>query len=367
MRIIALIVFGVCFASSLASSQTRNNPDISAIGDFRMKYHTDDTQGDSERLSLSDPSLEINVSGYLNPYSRADIAIAWHGEERAEIEEAYLTVLHGLPLDMQFRAGRYLLQFGRLNTTHEHVWSFIKRPLIHSMTFGDEGLRDIAFGGSFILPTGETYTELIATLTKGDALHAEEHGEEEPEGSGADEEAQSLGFFGRLTTSFAAGDNGELAFGASALNATNDALSSGAEAPRAWIVGIDAKYRRSLANSRSLQVEFEALAQRVENFGAEGDAEGAYLYIDYRFSGRHNAGVIIERINQTLADETAVSGRTVERSTSRVGIFAGFLPVEETLITRVAAHWTKPSYSEKFVEFTLQFLFGLGPHKIHTF
>lgn len=378
MRVIILTLACASALSAVALAQTTVNPDISAIGDFRASVHTDEHADDDNRLLIPDPNLEIDLSGALNPYSRADVAVAWHGEERAEIEEAYLTVLRGLPLDAQFRAGRHLLQFGRLNTTHQHVWSFIQRPLAHSALFGEEGLRDVAFGASLLLPTGDVYTELLATVTKGDAFftehHEDDHEGEQEAASERDESLKRPGFFGRLTSSFPVRESGELALGFSALNSTTGDIPFDAsdtpvsdQIPRAWIVGFDAKYRTSLANSRSLQIELEGLIRREDHPGDKNNASGAYLYLDYRFSQRHNAGLIVEQVRQTLTDETLGAPGTIEKTTSRAGLFVGFLPAEETLITRLAAHWTKPEGEDDFAEVTLQFLFGLGPHKIHTF
>ncbi|MCK7516793.1 MAG: hypothetical protein MZV64_03260 [Ignavibacteriales bacterium] len=78
--------------------------------------------------------------------------------------------LRGLPLDMQIKAGKYLVGFGKLNTIHPHAWHFIERPLFHQIFFGGEGFNDIGVNFSFILPTESFYSNLDLGIYKGDKL-----------------------------------------------------------------------------------------------------------------------------------------------------------------------------------------------------
>ena len=105
---------------------------------------------------------------------------------------------------------------------------------------------------------------------------------------------------------------------------------------------------------------------------AEGDdltSYGGYGYLDYRFLQKYNVGGIFEYVRQKEAHEHAEETEPViyRADTWRAGIFAGFAPVEETSLVRLAGHWTKPDERDGFWELTLQFVISLGPHKPHNF
>lgn len=382
------ITFVVCalFAVGSLSAQTSLNPDISVVGDFRLYSHNNaESPDESEKLNLANPSIELVASGYLNPYARADAVIAWHGEESAELEEAYATIERGLPLNMNLRIGKYLTEFGRLNPVHEHAWSFIKRPLPHTVMFGDHGLMDMSVRTSFLLPTGNAYTELMLGLLKGDALAGLHHHEDEDDGEEdhgheeTDEPRRDLGFFGRLTTSLATSDNSELALGGSVLNAVHavheHVVISPAPEPepdqlRAWLAGIDLKYKYQPSRYTALQCEAEGILRSAEQSdGDKFESYGGYAYLDYRFRGKYNLGGIVE---YTRVDEAELHGSEEDHEvhsadTWRAGLFAGFAPIEETSLVRLAGHWTEPDEGDGFWEVALQLVFSLGPHQPHNF
>jgi len=368
-----------------AFAQSSVNPDLSVIGELNAYSHNDEARSDEkDKLSLADPSMELMISDYVNPYVRADAVVAWHGETSAEIEEMYATILRGLPLGMNLRLGKYLLEFGRLNPVHPHAWSFIKRPLPHEVFFGDHGLADVAVRTSILVPTGDAYTELMAGLLKGDALlgHAHEHEEsemEEHEHEEAEIERPDLGFFGRLTTSLAVSETAELALGGSVVNAVYGAAhheedsievaSEELEQLRAWIAGLDLKYKYRPSRYTTLLIEAEGLLRSEEQH--EGDrlnSLGAYAYADYRFRQRYNLGGIIEYLRRKHAHEHEDGELvTAVHDTWRAGLFVGFAPIEETSLVRLTGHWTKPDESDGFWDLNLQFVFSLGPHQPHNF
>jgi hypothetical protein len=152
-----LLSFQLLIGFSFIYGQTTINPDISAIGTFNT--YTNFIKGTPEygKLNFDIPDFKLFVDGYLNPYARATFNVAFHDGE-FHGEEIYAQIVRGLPLDVQIKAGKYLLGFGKINTIHPHVWSFIYRPLYQQIYFGDEGFNDIGAELSFILPTGDIYT-----------------------------------------------------------------------------------------------------------------------------------------------------------------------------------------------------------------
>jgi hypothetical protein len=362
-----------------ATAQTSLNPDISVVGDFRAYSHNDNSREDeAEKPNLADPSMELVASGYLNPYARADVIVGWHGEHAAEIEEVYATILRGLPFGMNLKIGKYLLEFGRLNPVHEHAWSFLYRPLPHTAFFGEEGLNGTAVRTSFLLPTGEAYTELMFAVLDGDLLvghHNEEESETEDEHSDETESSRrDLGFFGRLTTSLAVARNSELALGGSVVNAVHgfaeqeEGDTADPEQLRAWITGLDFKYKYKPSRYTSLQIEGEGIVRTDEQH--EGDnlrSYGGYAYLDYRFGQKYNLGGIFEYTRVEEADQFG-GGQVINRSDiQRYGLFVGLAPIEETSLVRLAGHWTETEEGDGFWEVDLQFVFSLGPHQPHNF
>lgn len=379
-------------------AQTTTNPRISLIGDFRVFSHDDNIRSaEAEELNLADPEVELFISGYLNPYARAAGTIAWHPGADAEIEEVYAEFVRGLPLNSQVRAGKYLLEFGRLNPLHPHAWSFIQRPLPHFYFLGDHGLTDVAVRASFLLPTGDIYTEVMGAALKGDALLGHEHEHEEdlleislprdPErlalqdehDLGEEAERVDLGFFGRLTGSVAVGDYAELAVGISALNSVS-AVHEHAEAVKAiyqveepeqlrsWVNGVDIKYKYVPSRYTALLIEAEGLWRADESeSGDYVDSYGGFGYVDYRFRQRYNVGGIFEYVMLTARHEEMGAVSEESQDIWRAGLFVGFAPVEETSLLRLVGHWTEPEARSGFWELTLQLVFSLGPHQPHNF
>jgi hypothetical protein len=219
--------------------------------------------------------------------------------------------------------------------------------------FGLEGLRDMAVRASFLLPTGGFFSEAMFGLLQGDLLAGE--GTDASDTTAADPTPFDPGFFARVDASVATSDYGELAFGASGLTALYDAN----EGLRAWLGGLDAKYKWKPSRNRSLQIESEILVSRRELItGADVTSLGAYGYGDYRFRQRFNLGAVGEYA-EDLFDS--------DRHTWRVGGFLGFAPVEETSLVRLEGDWTKPDSGDGFWSINLQLVFGLGPHQPHMF
>jgi ABC-type Mn2+/Zn2+ transport system ATPase subunit len=154
---------------SIAQTQTTVNPDISLIGFFNTftnDIKNSDTYG---KLNFATPGFELLIEGYLNPYARAVATLAFE-EEEFSMEELYAEILRGFPLDLQIKAGKYLLGFAKLNTSHPHTWPFLSRPLSQQIYLGPEGFNDSGFDLSFILPFETVYSSITLGLFKGDAI-----------------------------------------------------------------------------------------------------------------------------------------------------------------------------------------------------
>jgi hypothetical protein len=206
---------------------------------------------------------------------------------------------------------------------------------------------------SVVLPTGNTYSDVQFAVLRGGLLP--EAPPDSTDTTSVENDAVHLGYFGRLGASLATSENAELAFGVSGLTAVYDpdlALS-------AWTAGADVKYKWKPNRNRSFQFEAELLFQE-HDLGSGGHLQslGGYAYADYRFRQRFNLGGIAE-FTEAAWDP--------QQSIWRSGLFFGFAPVEETSVLRLEGDWTVPEHTNGFWTFTLNLVFGLGPHQPHTF
>jgi len=118
--------------------------------------------------------LEVAIQANLNPYARADVFLAKPGPDSDapfEIEEAYATVLRGLPLDLNLKVGKYLTEYGKMNGLHPHAWPFLSKPLSLIRFLGEEGINDLGISTSILLPTGgDIYSRLSLDVLRGNTI-----------------------------------------------------------------------------------------------------------------------------------------------------------------------------------------------------
>ena len=90
------------------------------------------------------------------------------GEDKVELEEAYLETLpgSGLPDGFQIKAGRAFWTLGYLNEHHAHADDFADRPLTHRI-FLNKSFNDDGAEASYILPT-DFYSEVGGGVFRGD-------------------------------------------------------------------------------------------------------------------------------------------------------------------------------------------------------
>lgn len=105
---------------------------------------------DPRRRGFTLQQAELSLYGAVDPYFTAEAHIVFY-EGGVELEEAFGTTQR-LPYGLQVEAGYYLTEFGRLNPTHPHAWSWIDQPIVNTRMFGGDGLRSAGVQGSWLLP-----------------------------------------------------------------------------------------------------------------------------------------------------------------------------------------------------------------------
>ncbi len=363
--------------------------DLSAIGDFRAFTQNIDSSAKRNNLNLAFEELEIAIQGYLNPFAVGNAIVTSSGDN-FEIEEASATIVRGLPWNLNIKVGKYLVDFGKLNQEHPHAWSFVDRPLVYRMLIGADGLNDVGFDLSTLLPVG-FYSKLSLNVLSGKSL----------EFDGLDRGTQRPIAVGRLNAFLPVGEFGNVDVGVSGLRGiylgSNSPLSGG-HSLNATMVNIDFKYKYRPSDYTAVVVQGEWLWNRRDILNSAGTGSvsnhGGYGYVDWRFLKRYNAGGMIDYAPGVFdyeAGDTYDTGPSVgnntplgrfdnKNSTLALTGFAGFALVEETTLIRLYGRYMKfnihdssllanPNETSKKSQFLvgLQVIFSMGPHKPHQF
>jgi hypothetical protein len=361
--------------SGSAVAQTLVNPDISAVGDMRTYFRTKEN-ADSLGVNHVDfvfHELELNFVGYLNPYMRADAYIGIHGTGGVEVhvEEASITVLRGLPWRMQFKTGKYLLDFGRINQQHPHQWPWVKWPLEHRSMLGPEGLWPVGAQLSTMQPIGDTAVNLSVNAFMSNYFGAgDDHGlggEHQHENETEEDEAPpAIMWSGRLSFFRSLTYNWQFDLGFSGLAGTYDR----AHDLDVEMAAVDWKLRWRPDSYKSVTWIVESmysdrnvLHEFVQEADTSGDhamavekvtARGLFSALELQFRRVWIAGAYVDYSQNAHVQDAEASG---------AGGWIGYLPAEETArFTLVYRHESGDLYSFDNNEVVFQIVWALGPH-----
>ncbi len=325
------------------------NPDISAIGQVMGGYTDDTGSPDVDHPALHLGEAEFVYDAYLNPFIKGWFTLSG-GEDGFAIEEAFASVVKGLPWGLNMKAGKYRLGFGKLNPSHPHAYSFISTPRGMASLLGPDGFNETGLQVSALLPTpGDWASTLSADVIEGKSFH-------EGRGNGA-----RLGALGRWANDFLLGETGALETGFS--GATG--IDSVGPDTRAYLAGADVKAKFYLPSSSQLVLQAEGILKHSHlvtdtatgAFDAE-DRMGFYGFADYRYHTQWNGGLLVEQWERE--GETSKVDRAFR-------VFAGYAVLEESTLLRVAYEHFIPDGGDAVNTVSAQLLFSMGPHKAHQF
>lgn len=205
-----------------------------------------DLQGgghDPRKRGFTLQQAELSVSGAVDTWLTAEAYIVAYldpltNETFVELEEAFATT-QSLPEGLQIKAGHYLTEFGRINSTHPDDWDWMDQPIILTRVFGPDGMRAPGARVRWLLPT-EHSVELFAGVqnangeTMASLLANEEYYTERPIGGRpfVARDVQSFGdmaWSARLATGFDLAATQSLKLGVSAVlgpNATGEGATT---------------------------------------------------------------------------------------------------------------------------------------------
>ena len=326
------------------------NPDISALGQLRAGLTDDAASPDKGQPALGLGESELILSAPLNPYFNGAFTLS-AGESGVEVEEAYATMVRGLPWGLGLKAGKYRLDFGKLNAAHPHAYPFIDPPRswVSLMPGGAEGFNEAAFEVSALLPTPGTWASTVsADVLQGNSFH-----------SGDDR--NRIGWLGHWSNAFLLGEpGGALEAGLSAASGTDDVGSKA----RGWLLGADAKAKLPVGYTGWLTLQGEAALRREHPADttvaspASRDRSGFFAVADYRPVPRWNGGALYEQWQRDGATTP------VDRAARA---FVGYAVMEETTLLRLSVERYMPAGETPVHTVSAQLLFSMGPHKAHQF
>jgi hypothetical protein len=355
------------------------NPDISVIGQPSVRLT--DAAGDPtrKRAVFALNEVEFMADAYLNPYAKGAFVLSF-ADGAVSVEEGYFTLLRGLPAGLAIKGGKYRAGFGKMNPAHPHAYPFAGRMRVlgeylpGDEAFNETGVQashqfamphDIALEASADVLQGDSFRRARVLAASNDPLRT---AADEASGDRANEPRSAV--LGRLSAFVPVSDRSGVELGVSATQGTNNV----AAAARTNVCGADLKAKLWRSANSYLLVQGEYLALDREEAGWDSTAaryttshvrpSGGYLYADWNFSPRYDAGLGWERFRGADAQgEWNQSFRA----------FCGLALMEETTSFRLDWERFTPGIANGLPApgavntLTLRVLFSMGLHKAHQF
>ncbi len=358
------------------------NPDISVVGQPSLGLTDDSQVPDAKRVRLDVGETELVFDSYLNPYARG-IFILSLAQGGLDLEEGYFTIFRGLPGGLNLKGGKYRVGFGKLNPAHPHANPFAESfRVLRTYLPGDESFSETGISLSERLPApGDMSLTATIDWLQGDTFRRERVVDEAGIAAGDPRDTYASGpdrsgetrpaFVGRISGFTMVGERSGLEFGLSATQGTNNVAASA----RTRVYGADLKAK--LWNSSQSYLVLQGELLKLDREDASWDSEmktyvkdkvspmGGYIFADYNFAIRYNAGASFESYQSDIADKVW---------NKAVGLFAGFALMEETTAIRLDWNHFMPGTPEGADQsrdaintVTLRVIYSMGPHKAHQF
>jgi len=408
--ILVFIIDDLVEASSNPFSQTKFNPNISVTSDF--SYFSRNIKDEDYRnlyipgftKPLLDDNIlpengfnlnyvEVDIRSTVDPYF--DFVSVFHiDKESIEIEEAYFQT-RSLPYNLKLKGGKFLSSFGRLNSQHQHFWSFSDAPLIYKSILGEEGINETGLQLTYLAPL-PFFLQLGTELFQGDnEFNFNRFGftlntKQDLTGDDIvikDTKKPNL-FTSFIKASWDIGNTSILtglshATGDTRINTIND--FNEALAGKTNLYNFELTIKHIIDSYRYLQFQGEYITRKfsgnrfyynnndlvISNY--KKNQAGFYLQTIYKFNQRYRAGFRYDLITKNDIFENSIK-QDIPNSLYRYSFMIDFLPSEFSYI-RLQYNIDRSLFKElnsgiqreKVNEFMIQFNFSIGAHGTHAF
>ncbi len=165
---------------STATGLSRSfNPTISLNGLALGAYNSEgnDNSSQSNKTGLSIEEMALQLSGNVDTWFRVKTTFSMEGTSQFGLEELVGSGL--ITNNLSLQVGKFFVPIGKHNQLHAHDHPFVAIPVSNEMVLGEDGIQEIGFGASYLLPVpffseinlqileGENDTLFASTLNDG--------------------------------------------------------------------------------------------------------------------------------------------------------------------------------------------------------
>ena len=352
------------------SGFSEDNPEIAgfAVGEEGERG------GDGFAIDESELNFSSNIDDKF--YGSATAAIVREGgEDKIELEEAYVQTLSGmgLPKGMNVKAGRALWTLGYLNEHHSHSDDFADRPLPYRV-FLNNAYNDDGVEVSYLLPTN-FYSEIGGGAFRGDDF---------PFGGSSGGGFDAWSVFGRIGGDI--GENHNWRLGGYVLSGEADGRASNEDIVNytgdTRLYATDLRYTWApTGNPREMEVLLQGEYFWRDEDGAYTDAEAATGAVRY---DDDSSGWYVQGVYKFLPQwRTAYRYSSLKAPDAPAGLLGSILDSggNDPDTHSVMVDWTNSEFSRLRLQynheeltqgqgddqFILQYIMSIGAHGAHKY
>lgn len=153
---------------STATGLSRSfNPTISLNGLLLGAYNSEgnDNSSQSNKTGLSIEEMALQLSGNVDTWFRVKTTFSMEGTSQFGLEElvGYGLITNNLSLQV----GKFFIPIGKHNQLHAHDHPFVAIPVSNEMVLGEDGIQEIGFGASYLLPV-PFFSEINLQILEGE-------------------------------------------------------------------------------------------------------------------------------------------------------------------------------------------------------
>ena len=153
---------------STATGLSRSfNPAISLNGLLLGTYNSEgnDNSSQSNKTGLSVQEMELQLAGNVDTWLRIRSTFSMEGTENFGLEELVGSGL--IKNNLSLQVGKIFVPIGKHNQLHTHGQPFVATPVSNEMVLGEEGIKEIGFGVSYLLPVS-FFSEINLQILEGE-------------------------------------------------------------------------------------------------------------------------------------------------------------------------------------------------------